>query len=130
MTFITKKASSPAHVSPRRGRHAGAAAARVDGAGANAAAQDGRGPKAASAASTCRTAPRWTSGRPREGTGFEFTEILQPLEPFRDRVNVVSDLAHPQAGGVGADAGADHTRSAAIFLSGAHPGEGPRCASA
>ena len=34
---------------------------------------------------------------------------------------MVSNLAHPAAGGVGSDAGADHARSAAVFLSGAHP---------
>jgi hypothetical protein len=35
--------------------------------------------------------------------------------------HVVSNLAHPLAGGKGSDAGADHARSAAVFLSGAHP---------
>ncbi len=53
--------------------------------------------------------------------GFEFTEILSPLEKFRDRICVVSNLAHPAAGGAGSDAGADHARSAAVFLSGVHP---------
>jgi hypothetical protein len=62
---------------------------------------------------------KWTPEK--EGTGFEFPEILAPLEKFRDRVNVVSNLAHPAAGGVGSDAGADHARSAAVFLSGVHP---------
>jgi hypothetical protein len=65
---------------------------------------------------------KWTPAT--EGTGFEFTEILKPLEPFRDRLNVISNLAHPQAGGVESDAGADHVRSAAVFLSGAHPEKG------
>ena len=65
---------------------------------------------------------KWTPAT--EGTGFEFTEILKPLEPFRDCLNVVSDLAHPLAGGVDSDAGADHQRSAAVFLSGAHPEKG------
>ena len=37
---------------------------------------------------------------------------------------VVSNLAHPLAGGKGSDAGADHARSAAVFLSGAHPEKG------
>lgn len=59
-----------------------------------------------------------------EGRGFEFSEILKPLEPFRDHVNVVSDLAHPMAGGENSDAGADHQRSAAVFLSGVHPEKG------
>jgi hypothetical protein len=62
---------------------------------------------------------KWTPAA--EGTGFEFTEILKPLEPFRDHLNVLTNLAHPAAGGVGSDAGADHQRSAAVYLSGAHP---------
>ena len=58
------------------------------------------------------------------GTGFQFSEILQPLEPFRDRVCVVSDLAHaPVAPWSGEDTGGaeNHVRAAAVFLSGAHP---------
>jgi hypothetical protein len=62
---------------------------------------------------------KWTPET--EGARFEFTEILRPLEKFRERVNVVTNLAHPLAGGVGSDAGADHARSAAVFLSGSHP---------
>jgi hypothetical protein len=62
---------------------------------------------------------KWTPAT--EGKGFEFTEILKPLEPFRERLNVLSNLAHPAAGGAGSDAGADHQRSAAVYLSGAHP---------
>ena len=65
------------------------------------------------------TMDKWTPAQ--EGKGFAFTEILQPLEKYRDRLVVVSNLAHPQAAGVGSDAGADHARSAAVFLSGAHP---------
>ena len=65
------------------------------------------------------TMDKWTPTA--EGKAFEFTEILKPLEKFRDRVSIVSNLAHPAAGGVGSDAGADHARSAAVFLSGAHP---------
>jgi hypothetical protein len=62
---------------------------------------------------------KWTPEA--EGRGFDFTEILASLEPYRDRVTIVSNLAHPAAGGVGSDAGADHARSAAVFLSGVHP---------
>ena len=65
------------------------------------------------------TMDKWKPAQ--EGKGFEFTEILKPLEKYRDRLVVVSNLAHPQAAGVGSDAGADHARSAAVFLSGAHP---------
>jgi hypothetical protein len=62
---------------------------------------------------------KWTPEK--EGAGFEFTETLAPLDKFRDRICVVSNLAHPAAGGAGSDAGADHARSAAVFLSGVHP---------
>jgi len=68
------------------------------------------------------TMDKWTPAQ--EGAGFEFSEALKPLEKYRNRVNVVTNLAHPLAGGVGSDAGADHARSAAVFLSGAHPEKG------
>ncbi len=62
-----------------------------------------------------------------EGRDFAFSEILQPLEPFRERVCVVSDLAHAQvAPWEGEDTGGaeNHVRAAAVFLSGAHPVKG------
>jgi len=68
------------------------------------------------------TMDKWTPAA--QGSGFAFPEILQPLEKLRDRLVVVSNLAHPMAGGKGSDAGADHARSAAVFLSGAHPEKG------
>jgi len=68
------------------------------------------------------TMDKWTPAT--EGSGFAFTPTLKPLEKFRDRLNVVSNLAHPLAGGKGSDAGADHARSAPVFLSGASPERG------
>ena len=65
---------------------------------------------------------KWTPAA--DGKAFEFPEILGSLEKFRDRISIVSNLAHPAAGGVGSDAGADHARSAAVFLSGVHPEQG------
>jgi uncharacterized protein DUF1552 len=65
------------------------------------------------------TMDKWTPAT--QGKGFAFTEILSPLEKFRDRVSVASNLAHAAAGAVGSDAGADHARSAAVFLSGVQP---------
>ncbi len=62
------------------------------------------------------TMSRWTPTR--SGTDFEFSEILAPLEPFRDSINIISDLTHPQAYGPGG-ATAHHNRSSAVFLSGA-----------
>jgi len=60
---------------------------------------------------------KWTPAT--EGRGFEMSEILAPLEPWRGHLTVVSNLAHQSA--EGADAGAEHARSAAIFLSGGQP---------
>jgi hypothetical protein len=65
------------------------------------------------------TMDKWTPEI--EGKEFAFTEILAPLDKYRDRLNIVSNLAHPAAGGAGSDAGADHARSAAVYLSGVHP---------
>ena len=63
---------------------------------------------------------KWTPAT--DGTGWEFPEILEPLEPLRERVNVISGLTLPLAYGQDASAGANHTRSSAVFLSGASPG--------
>jgi len=61
-----------------------------------------------------------------EGAGFEFTPILKPLEPFRDHVNVISNTYAPMAYGADASAAANHTRSSAVFITGARPEETPR----
>ena len=60
---------------------------------------------------------KWTPAT--EGRGFELSESLSPLEKYRDRLTVVSNLFHASA--TGADAGAEHARSAAIYLSGGRP---------
>ena len=59
---------------------------------------------------------KWTPAT--DGTGFELSEILQPLKAFQTEINVISGLEHAQAYGSGATA--NHNRSAATFLSGAH----------
>ncbi|HEY4361071.1 MAG TPA: DUF1552 domain-containing protein [Bryobacteraceae bacterium] len=51
-----------------------------------------------------------------EGTGFEFTRVLKPLEPFRDRLNVISALGHKAA-----DTTAVHSLSPTTWLSGVRP---------
>ena len=62
----------------------------------------------------------WTP--PGEGADFKLSRTLAPLEPFKDQVVVVTNLAHKMAapGGPG-DNGGDHTRSPAVFLNGVHP---------
>jgi hypothetical protein len=57
---------------------------------------------------------RWTPTA--EGAVFEFTPILKPLEPFRDRVNIVSGLGHKAA-----DTTAVHSLSPTTWLSGVRP---------
>jgi len=65
---------------------------------------------------------KWTPDK--TGNDFVFPEILKPFEPFRKQVNVVSGLTLPLAYGQDASAGANHTRSSAVWLSGANPGVG------
>ncbi|HEY7444856.1 MAG TPA: DUF1552 domain-containing protein, partial [Vicinamibacterales bacterium] len=57
---------------------------------------------------------QWTPAT--EGAGFEFTRILQPLEPFRERLNVVSGLGQKAA-----DTSAVHSLSPTTWLSGVRP---------
>jgi hypothetical protein len=65
---------------------------------------------------------QWTPAT--EGAGFELPPILRSLEPFRDRLVVVSDLTLPLAYGADASAGANHTRSSAVWLTCARPETG------
>jgi hypothetical protein len=60
------------------------------------------------------------------GTGFEFTPILKPLEPYRDYINVISNTYAPMAYGPDSSAAANHSGSSAVFLTGARPEEAPR----
>ena len=57
---------------------------------------------------------RWTPKT--EGAGFEFSPILKPLEPFRERLNIVSGLGHRAA-----DSTAVHSLSPTTWLSGVRP---------
>jgi hypothetical protein len=73
------------------------------------------------------TMDKWTPAA--TGSRFELSEILAPLEPFREELCVVSGLAHAQvAPWTGEDTGGaeNHVRAAAVFLSGAHPVKGDR----
>ena len=69
---------------------------------------------------------RWTPAT--DGAGFTFPPTLKSLEPFRDRLNVISDLTLPLAYGQDASAGANHTRSSAVWITCAKPetGASPR----
>src|SRR5690606_18567969 len=65
---------------------------------------------------------RWTPAT--DGTGFEFPPTLASLEPYRGYVNVISDLTLPLAYGEDASAGANHTRSSAVWITCAKPEPG------
>ncbi len=54
------------------------------------------------------------------GDKFDLPSILQPLEPVRKQVSVLSGLAHVNARALGDGAG-DHARANACFLTGVHP---------
>jgi len=56
------------------------------------------------------------------GKDFEFTKILQPLEPYREYLTVISGTQCNAADPFTAEeVGADHFRSSAVFLTAAHP---------
>jgi hypothetical protein len=55
-----------------------------------------------------------------EGSDFEISPILTPIAPYRDRLSVISGLAHHQADAHDDGANGDHTRSVASWLTGVH----------
>jgi hypothetical protein len=65
----------------------------------------------------------WTPST--DGTGFEFPQTLKSVEPFRERLNIISDMRLPAAYGEDASAGANHTRSSQTWLTSMPPGTGP-----
>ena len=57
-----------------------------------------------------------------EGRDFKFSQTLEPLEPLRDYITIVSDTdLHPATAWAAAEEGADHFRSSAVYLTSAHP---------
>ena len=57
-----------------------------------------------------------------EGRDFEITQTLKSLEPFRDYLTIVTDTdLNGARSWTAKEEGADHTRSSASFLTGAHP---------
>jgi len=68
---------------------------------------------------------KWTPAY--EGTDFALPQTLTPLQPFKDRVTVVSGLASAPMFPLPGEGTGDHVRAAAAFLTGVHPKktEGP-----
>lgn len=61
---------------------------------------------------------RWTPAG--EGAAFEFASTMKALEPFRDRLIVLSGLAQVNGRALG-DGPGDHARAGATWLTGVHP---------
>lgn len=60
---------------------------------------------------------QWTPSR--EGTQFDIPRILAPLAPHRDRLMVITGLAHKEGASKG-DGSFPHPRAGAVWLSGVH----------
>jgi hypothetical protein len=56
----------------------------------------------------------------QEGADFDFSFITKPLEPYRDRVTLITGLDMPEAMATADEPGGDHARGA-VLLSGARP---------
>ncbi len=57
-----------------------------------------------------------------EGADFEFSPIMKPLESLREYITIISMMDCHQADPfTPEEVGADHFRSSAVFLTGAHP---------
>ncbi len=54
------------------------------------------------------------------GTEYEFTRLLEPLQPFKNELLVLSGLTHNNGRALG-DGPGDHARAAASYLTGVHP---------
>jgi hypothetical protein len=55
-----------------------------------------------------------------EGSAFDFMPTMKPLEPFRQKLLVLSNLAQANGRALG-DGGGDHARAGATWLTGVHP---------
>jgi hypothetical protein len=56
----------------------------------------------------------------KTGTGYDFASTMKPLEPFRDKILVLSNLMQNGGRALGDGAG-DHARAGATWLTGVHP---------
>jgi hypothetical protein len=54
------------------------------------------------------------------GTNFDFMPTMKPLEPFRDKLIILRNLAQHNGEALG-DGGGDHARAGATWLTGVHP---------
>lgn len=64
---------------------------------------------------------KWTPAA--EGSAFQFSPILEPLAPFRDRLLVLSGLHNRPAEPLPGETAGGHARPAASYLTGVHLGK-------
>jgi len=69
-----------------------------------------------------RIMEKWTPKT--EGAGFELTPTLEPFAPFRDQLLVLSGLNIKAADPLPGEAGGNHARPCASYLTGVHPKPG------
>ena len=62
---------------------------------------------------------KWTPKE--EGAGFTLSPTMEPLAPFRDRLLVLSGLAHKEAMLAAGDPTGEHMRATATYLTGVRP---------
>jgi Protein of unknown function (DUF1552) len=62
----------------------------------------------------------WNWTPKTEGSGFDFSPILKPLEPFRKNLVVLSGLANKEADGRVGEGTGDHSRAQTAYLTGVH----------
>lgn len=62
---------------------------------------------------------KWTPAI--QGAAYELPPILEPLAAFRDQMLVLSGLDHNNGVAREGEGGGDHSRSSAVWLTGAHP---------
>ena len=118
--IVTKKAISRRTVLRGVGRDRRAAAAGRHGSGADGVPEDSRQTRAPAGVVYHPNGVVYENWLPKgTGAGFEFSRVLAPLEPFRDRVVVVTGLADRQAEALG-DGGGDHSRASGSYLTGVH----------
>ena len=55
-----------------------------------------------------------------DGSAFAFSEIMEPLTPYRDRLVVLSGMCSKEADPLPGEGDGDHSRAQAGFLTGAH----------
>jgi hypothetical protein len=61
---------------------------------------------------------KWTPAG--EGAAFQFSPVLTPLEPYRDRLLVLSGMSNKEADPLPGEGGGDHSRAQTAFLTGVH----------